>query len=108
MFDLWRDLGAVPDRVLAVGGGTQNAVWLQSTSDFGGVAQVVPRVTVGASYGDAFLAALAVGAVAATDIAHWNPPARTVPPAGTDLHTRRNALFRTLYLQTRDISHALA
>lgn len=108
VFDLWRDLGTAPARVLAVGGGTQNAVWLQSTSDFGGVAQVVPEITVGASYGDAFLAALAVGAATAPDIARWNPPARVVTAGGTDLHAQRNALFRKLYFQTRDISHALA
>jgi xylulokinase len=38
--------------------------------------------TVGASYGDAFLAALAVGAVEPGDIARWNPVERVVAPGG--------------------------
>ena len=40
------------------------AVWSQATSDISGMPQTVCRKTVGACYGDAFLAALAVGDVA--------------------------------------------
>ncbi len=53
--------GQPPTRVLAVGGGTQNALWLQATSDLTGLDQTLCRVTTGATYGDAFLAAVAVG-----------------------------------------------
>ena len=107
VIETYRDLGHAPTRVLAVGGGTKNALWLQSTSDFGGIAQIVSEKTVGASYGDAFLAALAVGAAAPADIARWNPDVATVTPSGGDLHARRYALFRSLYEQTKDIAHAL-
>jgi xylulokinase len=105
--DAFREAGVAPARVLAVGGGTQNDVWLCSTSDFAALPQIVPTITVGASYGDAFLAARAIGAAEPGDIARWNPPARTVTPATGDLHARYNALFRRLYAQTRDIAHAL-
>lgn len=107
VIETFREAGQPPSRVLAVGGGTQNGVWLQSTSDFSGLPQIVSEKTLGASYGDAFLAALAVGAVAADDIGRWNPAERVVEPQGGALHARHYALFRRLYDQTRDIAHAL-
>lgn len=107
VMETFRDLGQAPRRVLAVGGGTQNAVWIQATSDYGGIAQTVSDKIVGASYGDAFLAALAVGAAGPGDIARWNPAARDVTPQATEAHRRHYALFRRLYEQTKDIAHAL-
>jgi xylulokinase len=108
VIETFRDLGQAPARVLAVGGGTQNTVWMQATSDYGDIPQIVSEKSVGASYGDAFLAALAVGAVRPGDIARWNPPLRAVTPAGDAAHARHFGLFRRLYAQTRDIAHALA
>jgi xylulokinase len=105
--ETYREAGQTPTRVLAVGGGTRNAVWLQATSDFAGLAQDVPRVTVGASFGDAWLAALGVGAAAAGDMARWNPVAHHIRPAPAPVHARHYALFRRLDAQTRDIAHAL-
>jgi xylulokinase len=105
--DTWREAGATPSRVLAVGGGTKNGVWMQATSDLTGLTQVVSRTTVGASYGDAFLAAVAVGAAAREDIARWNPPEREVAPERVAAYERQYPLFRRLYEATRDIAHAL-
>lgn len=99
--------GGAPDRVLAVGGGTQNAAWLQATSDISGLPQVVSEKTVGASYGDAFLAACALGLAAPGDIARWNPPARTIAPQHHAAYDAGYDLFRALYDQTRDIAHRL-
>jgi xylulokinase len=107
VIETFREVGQAPARVLAVGGGTKNLVWLQATSDFGGVAQIVSEKTVGASYGDAFLAAVAVGAVEAGDIARWNPAERVVEPAGGAAHARQYGLFRRLYEQTKDIAREL-
>ena len=103
-----RDLGTVPSRVLAVGGGTKNAVWMQATSDFGGVPQIVAEKTIGASYGNAFLAAVAVGAATPADITLWNPVARVVQPQAVPAYARQYPLFKRLYAQTRDIAHELA
>ena len=47
-------------RVVAVGGGTQGGLWTQIVSDITGRPQQIPPVTIGASYGAAFLAAGAV------------------------------------------------
>jgi sugar (pentulose or hexulose) kinase len=49
---------AEPRAIFAVGGGTKNRVWAQATSDVSGRTQLLRSKTVGACYGDAFLAAL--------------------------------------------------
>ena len=51
-------------RAVAVGGGTKAELWLQIVSDVTGLTQEVPSVTIGASYGDALLAAEGAGIVA--------------------------------------------
>jgi xylulokinase len=107
VIDTYRELDAAPTTVQAVGGGTQNAVWLQATSDLGRVTQVVREQTIGASYGDAFLAAVAVGAASPERIADWNPVARTVTPEPVPAYDRQYPLWKAAYDQTRDISHAL-
>lgn len=48
------------DRIIAVGGGTQNPVWMQIIADILGTPVSTPAVTVGACFGDALMAALAV------------------------------------------------
>jgi xylulokinase len=105
--DTYREAGAAPTRVLAVGGGTKNAVWMQAASDLSGLTQIVSEKTVGASYGDAFLAALAIEKVSRGDIAAWNPPAREVRPETCDAYARQYPLFRALYESTKEIAHAL-
>jgi xylulokinase len=107
VLETYAEAGASPDRVLAVGGGTKSALWLQATSDFGQVPQDVSEKTIGASYGDAFLAALAVGVVQAADILAWNPVASTVRPETVPAYARQYPLWKRLYAQTRDLMHAL-
>ena len=79
----------------------------QGESDIGGVPQIVCEKTVGASYGNAFLAACAVGLAQPEDIATWNPVRETVEPTDHEAHRRNHDLFKRLYLQTKDIAHAL-
>lgn len=107
VIETYRDLDAAPDRILAVGGGTKNALWLQATSDFGGVPQIVSEKTVGASYGDALIAAIAAGVADLDDISAWNPAIEKVEPRRGEVHERHYALFRRLYEQTKDIAAAL-
>jgi xylulokinase len=103
VLETYAQVGASPKRVLAVGGGTKNALWLQATSDLGGITQLVCEKTVGASFGNAFLAAVAIGAAKADDIAHWNPVQRQVTPEGVPAYAVQYPLWKRLYTQTRDI-----
>ncbi|MFO1146792.1 MAG: FGGY-family carbohydrate kinase [Alsobacter sp.] len=102
--------GHPPRFAYAVGGGTRNAVWSQATSDIAGLAQVVRETTVGASYGDAFLAAIGVGLASLDDIERWNPVTREIrpDPARRDLYRRQEIVFRELYARTGDLMHGLA
>ncbi|MFT6306977.1 MAG: xylulokinase [Halioglobus sp.] len=102
--DTFAELGHTPKRLLAVGGGTNNAIWLQATSDITGIDQIVCGKTVGASYGDAFLAALSVGMVARADIATWNPVAQSITAQPNPTLDKAHRLFRRLYEQTKDIA----
>lgn len=99
--------GVPPRRVLAVGGGVQNGPWSQATSDLIGLPQIVRAVTTGAAYGNAFLAALATGAVAADGIDAWNPVARRIEPVQRAEYERLYPIYRRLYDQTRDLMEAL-
>lgn len=105
--DTFAELGQSPKRLLAVGGGTQNALWLQATSDITGIDQIVCEKTTGASYGDAFLAALAVGSVRREDISSWNPVARSITAQPNETYDKAHGLFRRLYEQTKDIAGEL-
>lgn len=107
VLDTCRELRATPTQVLAVGGGTQNGVWMQATSDLARVPQIVCEKTIGASYGNAFLAAVAIGQAMPDEIREWNPIARVVTPSAEAVYTRQYPLWRALYTQTRDIAHAL-
>ncbi|MFI5910557.1 FGGY-family carbohydrate kinase [Dactylosporangium sp. NPDC051541] len=102
-----RDAGAGIRRVVAVGGGTKGGLWTRIVSAVTGLAQVVPRVTTGAAYGAAFLAACAVEPC---DIDAWNPPAEVVEPVPSERtgYDDRYALYRDLYPATRTIAHTLA
>jgi xylulokinase len=107
VIETYRDVRAAPARVLAVGGGTKNEIWLQATSDIGGVPQIVCDKTIGASFGDAFLAACAVGLAKPDDIRRWNPAERQVAPQENDAYARQYPLFKGLYQATREIAVAL-
>lgn len=102
-----RAAGAAISRVIAVGGGTRSPLWLQIISDVCGITQIIPTVTIGASYGAAFLAA---GLVDTVEIENWNPPQTTVTPDPTarSAYDETYELYRSLYPATREIVHALA
>lgn len=106
--DTFAEVGQSPKRLLAVGGGTKNALWLQATSDISGINQIVCKQTIGASYGDAFLAALAIGAVKKSDIAVWNPVDNTIVAESNPVYDKSHRLFRRLYEQTKDIARELS
>mgnify|MGYP006278463447 CR=1 FL=1 len=103
VFDTYVEAGHGPATVYAVGGGTKNRVWSQATSDISGFTQVVRQKTIGASYGDAFLAAMALGGVTPADIDRWNPAASSIAPKPElkPMYDRQHAVFRGLYPATK-------
>ncbi len=105
--DTYAEAGQAPKRLLAVGGGVKNALWLQAMSDVTGIDQVVAAKTVGASYGDAFLAAMAVGGAEAGDIAAWNPAEKVVRATADPAYERNYTVFRDLYEATKGLMRRL-
>jgi len=102
--ETYTQAGQQPERVRAVGGGTRNRPWLQATSDLTGLDQTLCRVSMGAAYGDAFLAALATGHATPADIDRWNPAEAQVSAQHHAAYDGLYPLFRRLYAQTRDIA----
>ncbi|MFC7787686.1 FGGY-family carbohydrate kinase [Microbacterium sp. MAHUQ-60] len=106
-----RAAGADIRRIVAVGGGTQGRLWLQIVSDATGLVQEVPAITIGASYGAAFLAASAVAPEGADPrIQDWNPIVARIEPDPVN-RSAYDALFDRylrLYEHTADVVHELA
>ena len=96
-----------PDRLVAVGGGTEAKLWLQIISDMTGTPQQIPQQTLGAAYGDALLAAIGAGIVPSdTD---WTQIVRTVEP-NDELRGDYDDVYRRypeLYAATSEIVHDL-
>jgi xylulokinase len=122
--------GAAVRRLVAVGGGTKNRLWLQIVSDVLGREQIVQHTT-GASYGDALLAATGIGWDGAASspavkdgtlsagtaeggnrrlISEWIEAGEKIFPDSQhfDLYSRYYALYRELYAESRSTVHRLA
>jgi xylulokinase len=108
IFEFMRDAGGGGERLVAVGGGTKSGLWTQIVSDVTGRPQDLPEQTIGASYGDALLAARSVG-LAKPDI-DWSTISATVEPKAVNhkIYDELYAIYRDLYPATREASHALA
>ncbi|MFT4036569.1 MAG: FGGY-family carbohydrate kinase [Thermomicrobiales bacterium] len=105
-------MGAPPRRLVAVGGGAKNPLWLQIVSDVSGIPQDVPERTIGASFGDAFLAGLATGIVPNLDAlqSDWVTLALQLQPdpALAGIYGEYYAVYRELYDAAKPQLHALA
>jgi xylulokinase len=103
------EVGETPQNIFAVGGGTKNKVWAQATSDISGKTQILRNKSMGASYGDAFLAALAVGDAQLSDIKTWNPVASEfiANKDNAEIYRNRYGVFRKLYERNRDLMKEL-
>ena len=104
--------GTTVRHATAVGGGTASRLWVQIVSDVTGLAQDIPDRLIGASYGDAYLAASAVGLVGGTANGE-HPWVRTVDRVepnerNREVYDRRYVLYRELFRSTRPIVHELA
>jgi len=108
IFEFMREAGGGGERLVAVGGGTKGGLWTQIVSDVTGRQQDLPEQTIGASYGDALLAARAVGlAEPDTD---WSTISATVEPnaENREVYDELYKVYRDLYSATREHVHRLA
>lgn len=97
--------GGGGERFVAVGGGTKGGLWTQIVSDVTGREQELPEETIGAAYGDALLAARAVGlAESDTD---WSRIVDTVEPdeENREVYDELYGIYRDLYPATKVQMH---
>lgn len=107
---LFADAGIEIGRVTAVGGGTKSLQWLQIVSDICGITQEVPEVTVGASYGDALMAGLAIGTIENPDaIKNLIKIKHVVKPdmKKNKEYKKYKELYKKLYENNKEIMHQL-
>jgi len=103
-FEAMAELGAPPKEIRAVGGGTKSRLWLQIISDITGVEQVVLETTIGASYGDAYLAGVGAGVFDGYDTLEnsWVKVKEVVKP-----NPKNAAVYDYLYAVYRDLYPSL-
>jgi xylulokinase len=103
--------GVQPERILAVGGGTKNPLWLQIVADVCNIELTVPEQQIGASYGDAFLAGTGIGLFKSlSEIKQWVKTKGIVKPnpETRKLYEVNYQVFRQLYTSTKPLMHRLA
>lgn len=66
-FQVSDEYGSRENEVVTAGGGCKNPLWLQIISDVTGREQTISEVTLGAAYGDAYLAGIAAGVIKRTE-----------------------------------------
>lgn len=89
-----------------VGGGAKNHLWTQMISDATGYPQVINAVTMGAAYGDAFLAGICSGAIEhQRAISTWTKQERVIEPQldVKPIYDRIYGVFKKLYQSLYDL-----
>lgn len=105
-FEAMSEAGARPRRLVAVGGGTRGNLWIRITSDVTGLPQDIPATTIGASYGDARMAADACG----VDTSAWNPVGERIEPDASvaRIYDDLYGVYRRAYARLREDMHRLS
>lgn len=108
--DIMEEHGIELKHIIAVGGGTKNSAWMQITSDILGKAVEIPAVTVGASYGDALMAALADGRFKSfRDLRSVIRIKKTLQPDMDNhrVYIKYKEIFTELYRRNRELMYSL-
>ena len=103
-----KEAGGEGKRFVAVGGGTKGGLWTQIMSDVCGIEQVLPKLAIGASYGDALISAQNVGE--ADESTSWMKVSAHVQPdpENKGLYDDFFGKYLELYPATKDVAHFLA
>jgi xylulokinase len=100
-------LGVAPEQLVAVGGGTENAFWMQNKADVTGKAFEVPDVDDATPLGAAILAGIGTGVYKdeqdAYDQVYQSGRTFEPDPALTAQYAERYEIFRTLYPALKDV-----
>ena len=98
------------DQIFVTGGGTQNEVWMQIIADVVGQEVSTPEITIGASFGDALMAASAVkypGFETYDALLNYIKPGKTYVPneKNHEIYQRYQKIYDALYDSLKDLMH---
>ena len=104
--------GEEPAELLSVGGASKSPLWMQIKADVTGKRMVVKRADVGSALGAAMTAGVGVGVypdfASAVDACDETRAVYEPAPARHEQYSRLFELYKRLYVQTKEIMHALA
>ncbi|MBR0140194.1 MAG: carbohydrate kinase, partial [Firmicutes bacterium] len=108
--EIFKAAGVGKLRLLAVGGGTKNPLWMQMISDITGEDINTMKVTMGACYGDALMAGIATGVYEGFEsLKKIIKPAKTYcpDPEACEAYKPFKTLFEEAYEANRGLMHRL-
>lgn len=100
------------EQIFAVGGGVKNPLWMQIVADITGKTICTPAITVGASFGDAMMAALGIkwsGFEDFSALTKFIKSGKIYSPNSQNhqLYKKYQSLYDALYPATKAIMHQL-
>lgn len=100
------------NRIFAVGGGAKNDLWMQIVADIIGKEMSTPAVTVGASFGDALMAASGIkyaGFESFASLTNFIKPGNTYIPNMENhaLYKKYQAIYDDLYEAVKTLMHSI-
>jgi xylulokinase len=110
-FDVLKENNLPIKKIMVVGGGTQNMPWLQIVADILGKTICTSKVTIGACFGDAIMAALANGAYSGwADLENVIKPALEIKPNMLNhaVYQKNCKIFNELYSSTKEMMHSVS
>lgn len=98
------------EQIFAVGGGVKNELWMQIVADIVGKEISTPAITVGASFGDALMAASGIkypGFESFASLTNFIKPGKTyIPDMGNhEKYKKCQAIYDALYPATAELMH---
>lgn len=104
------EIGLPVENMIAVGGGTKNPVWMQIVADIINKPVLIPKVSIGASYGEAMMAALGIGDLKSFDeLASVIEIAQIIYPKeeNVKLYEKYLKIYDRLYTANKELMHEL-
>jgi xylulokinase len=106
MLDIITEQGFPVEHIMIAGGGVKNTPWMQIVADILNRPLKKPRVSVGASYGDALLAAMGAGVFSSFgEMEKLISPGRVFTPdiVRHEQYKPYRRIFDELYVRTKDL-----
>ena len=107
---LMKDHNIPIDQIFITGGGTLNEVWMQIIADVLGISISSPLVNIGASFGDALMAASAIsypGFETYDSLLKYIKPDKTYTPDMNrhEIYRKYQEIYDELYESTKELMH---